>query len=227
MAKCMAIGYEFLPFSFSSLGELEADAVKQVRKFSMAQDIGARAAVHIFNMISFAIAKGVGAQIISRLPSNLLLEINLLMQGDPLDPLAPYLFILVMESFHLSFSRVVDAGIFKGIKIDNSTMISHLFYADDAVFVGEWSDDNLSSIMHVLLCFSLALGPKINVKRSHFLGVGIHDLIVAAAASTLGCSIIKTPFKYLGVTVGGCLKACLKFDKCDMETIRRNGKEFL
>ncbi|GKD40351.1 hypothetical protein Tco_1260558 [Tanacetum coccineum] len=75
MAKCAAIGYDFLPFSFSSLGELEADAVtllKRIRKFSMAQDIGARAAVHIFNRISFAIAKGVGAQIVSRLPSNLL-----------------------------------------------------------------------------------------------------------------------------------------------------------
>ncbi|GJS85915.1 putative reverse transcriptase domain-containing protein [Tanacetum coccineum] len=61
MAKCAAIGYGFLPFSFSSLGELEADAVtllKRIRKFSMAQDIGARAAVHIFNRISFAIAKG-------------------------------------------------------------------------------------------------------------------------------------------------------------------------
>nr|GEX00870.1 hypothetical protein [Tanacetum cinerariifolium] len=75
MAKCAAIGYEFLPFSFSSLGELEADAVtllKRIRKFSMAQDIGARAAVHIFNRIGFAIAKGVGAQIVSRLPSTLL-----------------------------------------------------------------------------------------------------------------------------------------------------------
>ncbi|GKC15797.1 hypothetical protein Tco_1012579 [Tanacetum coccineum] len=75
MAKCVAIGYGFLPFSFSSLGELEADAVtllKRIRKFSMAQDIGARTATHIFNRISFAIAKGVGAQIVSRLPSNLL-----------------------------------------------------------------------------------------------------------------------------------------------------------
>ncbi|GJU93342.1 zinc finger, CCHC-type containing protein [Tanacetum coccineum] len=61
MAKCAAIRYGFLPFSFSSLGELEADAItllKRIRKFSMAQDIGARVAVHIFNMISFAIAKG-------------------------------------------------------------------------------------------------------------------------------------------------------------------------
>ncbi|GJZ96059.1 RNA-directed DNA polymerase, eukaryota, partial [Tanacetum coccineum] len=132
-----------------------------------------------------------------------------LKQGDPL---APYLFILVMESLHLSFSRVVDAGIFKGIKIDNSTMISHLFYADDAVFVGEWSDDNLSSVMHALHCFSLALGLKINVKKSHLLGVDIHDLIVVVAASTLGCSIMKTPFKYLGVTVGGNMSKIIAWD---------------
>ncbi|GJU81438.1 hypothetical protein Tco_1283803 [Tanacetum coccineum] len=75
MAKCAAIGYGFRSFFFSFFGELEADAVtlvKRIWKFSMAQDIGARAAVHIFNRISFAIAKGVGAQLVSRLPSNLL-----------------------------------------------------------------------------------------------------------------------------------------------------------
>ncbi|GJX14796.1 hypothetical protein Tco_0206554 [Tanacetum coccineum] len=62
MAKCAAIGYGLLPFFFSSLGELEADAVtllKRIRKFSMNQDIRERAAAHIFNRISFAIAKGV------------------------------------------------------------------------------------------------------------------------------------------------------------------------
>nr|GEX55860.1 RNA-directed DNA polymerase, eukaryota [Tanacetum cinerariifolium] len=88
-----------------------------------------------------------------------------LKQGDPL---APYLFILVMESLHLSFSRVVDASIFKGIKIGNSITISHLFYVDDAVFVDEWSDDNLSRIMHVLHYFSLSSGLKINVKKVIF-----------------------------------------------------------
>nr|GEU29396.1 putative reverse transcriptase domain-containing protein [Tanacetum cinerariifolium] len=61
MAKCAAIGYGFLPFSFTSLGELEANDVtllKRIQKFSMAQDIGARAAIHNFNRISFAIANG-------------------------------------------------------------------------------------------------------------------------------------------------------------------------
>ncbi|GJV55808.1 putative reverse transcriptase domain-containing protein [Tanacetum coccineum] len=53
--------------------ELETDVVtllNRIRKFSMAQDIGARAAILIFNKISFAIAKRVGGQIVSRLPTN-------------------------------------------------------------------------------------------------------------------------------------------------------------
>ncbi|GKD65938.1 hypothetical protein Tco_1308046, partial [Tanacetum coccineum] len=59
--NCAAIGYGFLPFSFSSLGELEEDAVtllKRIQKFSMTQDIGVRDAVHIFNRVGFVIAKG-------------------------------------------------------------------------------------------------------------------------------------------------------------------------
>ena len=49
-AKCVDIGYGFLPFSFSSFGELEKDAVtllKRIRRFSITQDIGARL-LHIF-----------------------------------------------------------------------------------------------------------------------------------------------------------------------------------
>ncbi|GJR46464.1 RNA-directed DNA polymerase, eukaryota [Tanacetum coccineum] len=71
-----------------------------------------------------------------------------LKQGDPL---APYLFILVMESLHLSVSRTVEAGIFTGIKIDSALSISHLFYADDAVFIAGclywccWSGKALSN----------------------------------------------------------------------------------
>ncbi|XP_056699878.1 uncharacterized protein [Spinacia oleracea] len=74
-ARCRALGYGFFPFSFSSFGELEKGAVsllKRVQTYSRAQDIGARAAAHIFSRIGFAIARGVGAQIVSRLPSNFL-----------------------------------------------------------------------------------------------------------------------------------------------------------
>nr|GEV36900.1 RNA-directed DNA polymerase, eukaryota, reverse transcriptase zinc-binding domain protein [Tanacetum cinerariifolium] len=98
-----------------------------------------------------------------------------LKQGDPL---APYLFILVMESLYLSFFRIANAGIFKSIRIENSTVIAHLFYADDAVFVG----------------------------------VGIPNDLIVAIASMLGCSIMKTPFKYLGVTVGGNMSNISSWD---------------
>lgn len=73
--RCREIGYGFLPFSFSSLGELDKDVVallKRVQIFSTTHDIGARAAAHIFTRIGFAIARGVGAQIVSRLPTNFL-----------------------------------------------------------------------------------------------------------------------------------------------------------
>nr|GEV03953.1 nucleotide-binding alpha-beta plait domain-containing protein [Tanacetum cinerariifolium] len=56
------------------------------------------------------------------------------------DPLPPFLFILIMESLHLSFQRVVDVGMFKGINLSPLVNLSHMFYADDAVFVGYWCD---------------------------------------------------------------------------------------
>ena len=40
-----------------------------------------------------------------------------LKQGDPL---SPFLFILIMESLHFSFKNVVNAGLYKGIPIDDT-----------------------------------------------------------------------------------------------------------
>ncbi|GJY88352.1 RNA-directed DNA polymerase, eukaryota, partial [Tanacetum coccineum] len=98
-----------------------------------------------------------------------------LKQGDPL---APYLFILIMESLHISFSRVVDDGLFKGFQLHGSVNISHLFYADDAMFIGEWSEQNLHNIVKVLNCFHLASGLKINIAKSQVLGVGVSQNVV-------------------------------------------------
>ncbi|GJR37205.1 RNA-directed DNA polymerase, eukaryota [Tanacetum coccineum] len=81
-----------------------------------------------------------------------------LKQGDPL---SPFLFILIMESLHLSFKNVVDAGLYKGIRIDDTLNMSHLFYADDVVFVGRWDQTNVATIVNVLKCFFLASGLKI------------------------------------------------------------------
>ncbi|GJY95969.1 RNA-directed DNA polymerase, eukaryota [Tanacetum coccineum] len=87
-------------------------------------------------------------------------------------------------------------------------MISHLFYADDAVFIGEWSQDNLIGIMHILRCFSLLSGLSINIKKSHLLSIGVPELLVlnlsAESPRLFGLSHYKKiSINYLGIKVGG------------------------
>nr|GEW32371.1 RNA-directed DNA polymerase, eukaryota, reverse transcriptase zinc-binding domain protein [Tanacetum cinerariifolium] len=121
------------------------------------------------------------------------------------DPLAPYLFILIMESLHLSIRRLVDNGLFKGIQLSGSVIISHLLYADHAMFIGEWSDENLKVVLNTLKCFFLASGLHINICKSQFLRVEVSYHVVQQASSSIGCSIMQNQFCYLGVTVGDCM----------------------
>ncbi|GJY60515.1 RNA-directed DNA polymerase, eukaryota [Tanacetum coccineum] len=107
-----------------------------------------------------------------------------------------------MESLHLSFLRVVDEGLFKGVQLSESVSISHLFYADDAMFIGDWSEGNLATILKTLKCFHLASGLQINILKSQILGVGVPRLAVEQVASYIGCSVMNNQFKYLGVQVG-------------------------
>nr|GFB64811.1 RNA-directed DNA polymerase, eukaryota [Tanacetum cinerariifolium] len=92
-------------------------------------------------------------------------------------------------------------GLFKGIQIQGSVAISHLFYADDAIFIGELSDSNLENIVKILKCFFLASGLKINIQKSQVLGVGVPRNIVNQAALLIGCAVMQNPFRYLGVMV--------------------------
>lgn len=125
-----------------------------------------------------------------------------LKQGDPL---SPFLFLLVMETLHISFQRVVEAGMYQGIKVGGEVNLSHMFYADDVVFVGEWSERNISSLMHVLDCFHKVSGLKINMKKSKIMGIEVAAEKVSRAAVKLGCQVLKTPFLYLGSYVGGAM----------------------
>nr|GEV81841.1 RNA-directed DNA polymerase, eukaryota [Tanacetum cinerariifolium] len=127
-----------------------------------------------------------------------------LKQGDPL---SPYLFILIMESLNMSFTHAIDEGVFKGVHLHGLTSISHLFYADDVMFIGEWSDDNLKGIINILQCFFLASGLKINIQKSQVLGVGIPSSIVMQAASSIGCGVLHMQFHYLGVMVGESIRS--------------------
>ncbi|GKB44168.1 RNA-directed DNA polymerase, eukaryota, reverse transcriptase zinc-binding domain protein, partial [Tanacetum coccineum] len=133
-----------------------------------------------------------------------------LKQGDPL---SPFLFILIMESLHISVQRVIDTGLFRGVSIGPSLHLSHLFYADDAVFLGYWSDSNIDTIVRVLDCFYRASGLRINMTKRKIIGISVSSDIVDQAASKIGRATLKPPFSYLGSKVGGLMSRIQSWDE--------------
>ncbi|GJV12474.1 RNA-directed DNA polymerase, eukaryota [Tanacetum coccineum] len=151
-----------------------------------------------------------GSMLVNGSPSSEFKFYKGLKQGDPL---SPFLFILIMETLHLSFMRILNAGLYKGISLNDSFRISHLFYVDDVVFVGDWNDTNIQTLLNVLKCFYLASGLKINLHKSKLMGIGINSSVVESAANIIGCSILSSPFKYLGVKVGGNMSRIISWDE--------------
>nr|GEX23617.1 RNA-directed DNA polymerase, eukaryota, reverse transcriptase zinc-binding domain protein [Tanacetum cinerariifolium] len=81
--------------------------------------------------------------------------------------------------------------------------LSHMFYVDDAVSVGQWCNGNINNLVHVLECFFQASGLRINMCKSKIMGDNVGDEKVKSAASKLGCLIFNTLFSYLGTKAGG------------------------
>ncbi|GJS76819.1 RNA-directed DNA polymerase, eukaryota [Tanacetum coccineum] len=150
--------------------------------------------------IQSSLSSSRGSILVNGSPTNEFQFYKGLKQGDPL---SPFLFILVMESLHLSFQNVVNEGMFEGISIGSSMKLSNFFYADDVVFMGHWSDSNISFIVQVLECFFHASGLRINMQKSKLMGIGVDDVKISKAAKSIGCLTFMTPFSYLGVKVGG------------------------
>nr|GFA04329.1 RNA-directed DNA polymerase, eukaryota, reverse transcriptase zinc-binding domain protein [Tanacetum cinerariifolium] len=119
------------------------------------------------------------------------------------DPLSPFLFLLIMESLHLSFQRVVDAGLFQGLQLGGSVNLSHMFIADDAVFVGQWSEGNINSLVNILECFNMASGLKINMRKSKIMGVRVTRDKVDKATTKLVALSLRLLFYILDLWLAG------------------------
>ncbi|KAL4572312.1 hypothetical protein LXL04_019084 [Taraxacum kok-saghyz] len=88
-----------------------------------------------------------------------------------------------MEGLHVSIEDAIVSGIFTPVFIRKDDVgLSHLLYADDAIFMGEWSRRNVENLVTILNCFYLAS--------------------VDLLARVVGCSSAKVPFLYLGLPVG-------------------------
>ncbi|GJX49213.1 kinase-like domain, beta-lactamase/transpeptidase-like protein [Tanacetum coccineum] len=69
------------------------------------------------------------------------------------DPLSPFLFILAAEGLNALVSEAVEKVIFKGATVGaDRVVVSHLQYAADTIFFGEWSKKNAKELMCILKC---------------------------------------------------------------------------
>ncbi|GKE20489.1 putative RNA-directed DNA polymerase, eukaryota, reverse transcriptase zinc-binding domain protein [Tanacetum coccineum] len=114
------------------------------------------------------------------------------------DPLSPFLFILVAEGLNAIIKEAVDKGKFRGVKVGrNNVVVSHLQYADDNIFVGEWNKKNEKSLMCILKCFEEVSGLCVNYNKSKLYGVGGNELDLRDMAGWMRCGVGELPFTYL------------------------------
>ncbi|KAJ0680602.1 putative RNA-directed DNA polymerase [Helianthus annuus] len=119
------------------------------------------------------------------------------------DPLSPFLFLVVMEALSCMINCARENGSIKGIPTpNNGPILTHLFYADDAILVGEWSKIEVLNIVRILRCFHVCSGLKINLDKSNMYGVGVGWDEIGVMANEVGCNPDSIPFKYLGLNVG-------------------------
>nr|GEV35062.1 RNA-directed DNA polymerase, eukaryota, reverse transcriptase zinc-binding domain protein [Tanacetum cinerariifolium] len=116
------------------------------------------------------------------------------------DPLAPFLFILAMEGFHIAMEDAIEAKKFIGINIGD-VCLSRLIYADDVIVFGEWSQFNLVKILDIFHCFYLASGLQISVMKSKLYAIGATKTKLNHLAGLAGCKGEKLPFLYLGLPI--------------------------
>nr|GEX05982.1 RNA-directed DNA polymerase, eukaryota [Tanacetum cinerariifolium] len=88
-------------------------------------------------------------------------------------------------------------GMFNGITLGSSLLLSHMFYVDDAMFVGQWLRINMSK--------RKLMGIRINMSKRKLMGIYVDADKVDQVARKIGCVTLKTPFTYLGSKVGGLM----------------------
>nr|GFC09752.1 RNA-directed DNA polymerase, eukaryota, reverse transcriptase zinc-binding domain protein [Tanacetum cinerariifolium] len=119
---------------------------------------------------------------------------------------------------------VEDAGMFNGIKINSSMTLSHMFYADDAIFMGQWSKRNIDTLMYTLKCFERASSLSINFSKSKFMGLAVSIEKVEEVTRHIGCGTLNTSFSFLGSKVGGCMSRIKSWDEAIDKMVNRHSK---
>ncbi|KAJ0948666.1 putative RNA-directed DNA polymerase [Helianthus annuus] len=113
-------------------------------------------------------------------------------------PLSPFLFIVAMEANHVMMTRAISSGVSVGVKLpSDGPYLSHMLFADDSIFIGDWTKVNVRNLKRILRCFYLVSGLKVNPKKSQLLSVGKETKEVTHMASIFNCKAGNFPFTHL------------------------------
>ena len=119
------------------------------------------------------------------------------------DPLAPLLFNIVGEGLTGLMREAILKNLYRSYLVGKQKEpINILQYADDTVFIGEASWENVLVLKAMLRGFEMASGLKINYAKSQF-GI-FRDSVNWAheAAQLLNCRQMGIPFHYLCIPIG-------------------------
>ncbi|GAU30513.1 hypothetical protein TSUD_18930 [Trifolium subterraneum] len=121
------------------------------------------------------------------------------------DPISPFMFLLAAEGLNVMMRAMVQANLYTEYNIgsENSTIVSHLQFADDTILLVVKSWANVHALRGVLSLFEKVYGLKVNFHKSMLVGVNISVSWLTEAAFVLGFQVGKVPFMYLGLPIGG------------------------
>lgn len=119
------------------------------------------------------------------------------------DPLAPLLFNIAAEGLTGLMREAVARNLYNSFLVGkHKEPVSILQYADDTIFFGEATMENVRVLKAILRGFELASGFKINFAKSRFGAVSVSNQWCLEAAQFLNCSMLSLPFSYLGIPIG-------------------------
>ena len=81
-------------------------------------------------------------------------------------PLAPLLFLIVVEGLGRAILFAKDCGTYHGLSFGNDIVLTHVLFVDDIVMVNNGSKQSLSTLYEILMIFCKASGMKINDDKS-------------------------------------------------------------
>ena len=108
-----------------------------------------------------------------------------------------------MEGLNNAILRAVRSESYKGVMVgDHNIFLSHLFFADDSIFFGEWSVENILNLVRILFCFQKTAGLKVNLEKSSLFGVDQNFNEVENMAMIIGCKADRLSTTFLGMPTG-------------------------